>query len=192
MNPWIERTDKVVFQTYGRFPIVLERGEGCRLWDNEGRSFLDLVAGLAVCNVGHCHPKVVEAIRRQCEKTDPRVEPVLYDADGRACRTSYGTHLRGPGVLLQQRGRSQRRGPEARPESRQGPGKARTVRSHHDGPLVPRQDHGDGDGDGSGKVSQGVRAPYGGFRLRAFRRLGRGQGSYQREDLRGDGGAHPG
>ena len=68
MNPWIERADKVVWQNYGRFPIVISHGEGCRLWDDEGNVYLDLVAGLAVCNVGHCHPKVVEAVREQVGK----------------------------------------------------------------------------------------------------------------------------
>jgi acetylornithine aminotransferase/acetylornithine/N-succinyldiaminopimelate aminotransferase len=64
----MERADKVVFQTYGRSPIVLARGDGCRVWDDEGRVYLDLVAGLAVCNVGHCHPKVVRAIQGQAER----------------------------------------------------------------------------------------------------------------------------
>jgi acetylornithine aminotransferase len=52
-------------KTYGRFPIAPVRGEGCRLWDADGREYLDFVAGLAVCNLGHCHPNVVRAIREQ-------------------------------------------------------------------------------------------------------------------------------
>jgi predicted acetylornithine/succinylornithine family transaminase len=58
-------TDRYVMNTYGRLPIAPVRGEGCRLWDADGREYLDFVAGLAVCNLGHCHPRVVEAIRRQ-------------------------------------------------------------------------------------------------------------------------------
>ena len=52
-------------QTYGRFPIAPVRGQGCRLWDADGRAYLDFVAGLAVCNLGHCHPRVVGAIQEQ-------------------------------------------------------------------------------------------------------------------------------
>jgi len=58
-------TDRYVMQTYARFPLALVRGEGCRVWDADGRAYLDFVAGLAVCNLGHCHPRVVEAIRAQ-------------------------------------------------------------------------------------------------------------------------------
>lgn len=54
-----------VLPTYGRFPIVLERGEGVRVWDDAGKSYLDFCAGIAVCALGHCHPRVVGAIREQ-------------------------------------------------------------------------------------------------------------------------------
>lgn len=65
---WIERADKHVMKTYGRYPIVAERGEGCRLWDVDGKSYLDFLAGVAVNNLGHCHPKVVAALREQAGK----------------------------------------------------------------------------------------------------------------------------
>jgi len=68
MEQWMERCDRVLFQTYGRFPVTFVRGRGCRLWDDEGRGYLDLVAGIAVCNVGHCHPKVVGAIQEQASR----------------------------------------------------------------------------------------------------------------------------
>ena len=61
----VHLTDRYVMKTYGRFPIAPVRGEGCRLWDADGREYLDFVAGLAVCNLGHCHPNVVRAIREQ-------------------------------------------------------------------------------------------------------------------------------
>lgn len=54
--------------TYNRFPIVLVRGVGSRVWDSDGKEYLDCVAGLAVNNLGHCHPRVVEAIRQQGEQ----------------------------------------------------------------------------------------------------------------------------
>ena len=62
---WIERADRVIMKTYGRYPIVPVRGEGCRLWDADGREYLDFLAGVAVNNLGHCHPKVVAAIQAQ-------------------------------------------------------------------------------------------------------------------------------
>lgn len=64
---WIERSDKVIMKTYGRYPIVPVRGEGCRLWDADGKEYLDFLAGVAVNNLGHCHPRVVKALQEQAE-----------------------------------------------------------------------------------------------------------------------------
>ncbi|MGH2786019.1 MAG: acetylornithine transaminase [Actinomycetota bacterium] len=50
---------------YGRQPVAFARGDGVRLWDVDGREYLDFVAGIAVVSVGHSHPKVVEAVREQ-------------------------------------------------------------------------------------------------------------------------------
>ena len=54
-----------VMTTYGRYAIALERGEGCRLWDTQGREYLDFVAGIATCTLGHAHPAMVEAVTKQ-------------------------------------------------------------------------------------------------------------------------------
>lgn len=62
---WIEKSDKYIMKTYGRYPIVPIRGEGCRLWDADGREYLDFLGGVAVNNLGHCHPKVVKALQDQ-------------------------------------------------------------------------------------------------------------------------------
>jgi acetylornithine/N-succinyldiaminopimelate aminotransferase len=51
--------------TYARNPVQFERGAGCRLWDSDGNEYLDFLAGISVLNVGHCHPRVVEAVREQ-------------------------------------------------------------------------------------------------------------------------------
>jgi acetylornithine aminotransferase len=51
--------------TYGRQPLVLVKGEGCRVWDDTGREYLDFVAGLAVCNLGHAHPDIAKAAASQ-------------------------------------------------------------------------------------------------------------------------------
>jgi acetylornithine aminotransferase len=62
---WIARSEKVIMKTYGRYPIVPVRGLGCELWDVDGKRYLDFLAGVAVNNLGHCHPKVVKAIQEQ-------------------------------------------------------------------------------------------------------------------------------
>ena len=63
----MELSDKYIMATYKRFPIVLVRGSGARVWDSNGKEYLDFVAGIAVCSLGHSHPKVVEAIKKQVE-----------------------------------------------------------------------------------------------------------------------------
>jgi acetylornithine/N-succinyldiaminopimelate aminotransferase len=54
-----------VMGTYARNPVEFVRGEGTRLWDDEGNEYLDFLAGISVVQVGHCHPAVVEAVREQ-------------------------------------------------------------------------------------------------------------------------------
>ena len=56
-----------VAPTYGRFPITPVRGEGARLWDADGKEYLDFGGGVAVNSLGHCHPTMVKAIRDQSE-----------------------------------------------------------------------------------------------------------------------------
>jgi acetylornithine/N-succinyldiaminopimelate aminotransferase len=62
---WIEKADKYIMKTYGRYPLVPVRGEGCVVWDADGKRYLDFLAGVAVNNLGHCHPRVVNAIQEQ-------------------------------------------------------------------------------------------------------------------------------
>ncbi len=62
---WASRGDQVFIGTYSRFPAAMVKGSGCRLWDADGKEYLDFLAGIAVCSLGHCHPKVTEAICRQ-------------------------------------------------------------------------------------------------------------------------------
>ncbi len=54
--------------TYGRFPVAIAKGEGCRLWDTEGKSYLDFVAGIATCTLGHAHPALIQAVSAQIQK----------------------------------------------------------------------------------------------------------------------------
>ena len=62
---WIEKSDSYIMKTYGRYPIVPIRGAGCRLWDVDGKEYLDFLGGVAVNNLGHCHPAVVAALQKQ-------------------------------------------------------------------------------------------------------------------------------
>ena len=61
-------TDKYVARTYARIPIALIRGRGTKVWDAEGKEYLDFLAGIAVNSLGHCHPAIVRAIREQSKK----------------------------------------------------------------------------------------------------------------------------
>lgn len=64
----IKKTEAFMAATYKRLPIVLTRGEGCTLWDESGRAYLDFVAGIAVCNLGHAHPAVTSAVAEQAAR----------------------------------------------------------------------------------------------------------------------------
>jgi predicted acetylornithine/succinylornithine family transaminase len=61
-------TDKYVARTYARIPIALVRGKGAKVWDADGKEYLDFLAGIAVNNLGHCHPAIVRAIRQQSKR----------------------------------------------------------------------------------------------------------------------------
>ena len=67
MNDAINCGKKYVMNTYNRLPLVFTRGEGCYVWDMEGKRYLDLVAGIAVNSLGHAHPQVTEAIAQQAK-----------------------------------------------------------------------------------------------------------------------------
>jgi len=63
-----DQFNKSVMNTYGRFPIAIARGEGCRLWDTDGQEYLDFVAGIATCTLGHAHPALIKAVTEQIQK----------------------------------------------------------------------------------------------------------------------------
>src|SRR5580692_3226978 len=60
--------DEHLMRTYNRLPALFVQGAGCSLWDNRGNEYLDLLAGIAVCQLGHCHAAVVAAITRQAQQ----------------------------------------------------------------------------------------------------------------------------
>jgi predicted acetylornithine/succinylornithine family transaminase len=64
----IALTGKYVANTYARYPIALVRGEGCRVWDADGKAYLDFVAGIAVCALGHGHPRLLRAMTEQARR----------------------------------------------------------------------------------------------------------------------------
>jgi len=64
----IDEFNTNVMTTYGRFAIAIAKGQGCKLWDTEGKEYLDFVAGIATCTLGHAHPVMVEAVTQQIQK----------------------------------------------------------------------------------------------------------------------------
>lgn len=61
----IDQNAQYLCTTYARFPVAFVRGQGCRLWDADGKEYLDFFASLAVMNLGQCHPAVVKAVTEQ-------------------------------------------------------------------------------------------------------------------------------
>ena len=104
-----------LLQVYRRNQVVFDRGRGCRLFDTNGRSYLDLISGVGVAALGHAHPRLAARSGGAGAGTAAYVEPVLPPAPGGARRApvdALGTAAR---VLLQQRRRSGRGEPEVRP-----------------------------------------------------------------------------
>jgi acetylornithine/N-succinyldiaminopimelate aminotransferase len=63
-----ELESRYAIPTYARSPVQFVRGEGVRLWDSDGNEYLDFLAGISVLNVGHCHPRVIEAVTEQARQ----------------------------------------------------------------------------------------------------------------------------
>jgi acetylornithine/N-succinyldiaminopimelate aminotransferase len=104
--------------TYVRNPVQFVRGSGCRLWDSDGHEYLDFLAGISVLNVGHCHPRVVEAIREQAGRlmhatnlyyTEPglRLSAALAESSlgGKVFLTNSGAEANEAAIKLARRAR---------------------------------------------------------------------------------------
>lgn len=76
---WFDRGEAVFAHTYTRFPAVMAKGEGCRLWDENGKEYLDFLSGIAVCALGHAHPEVNRAIAEQAGRL-AHVSNLFYTA----------------------------------------------------------------------------------------------------------------
>ncbi|WP_461211284.1 acetylornithine/succinylornithine family transaminase [Desulfocurvus sp. DL9XJH121] len=75
------KDSKYICNTYGRYPLAIARGEGCRIYDLEGREYLDLLAGIAVVNLGHARPEILETITEQYKKLG-HVSNLFYQEEG--------------------------------------------------------------------------------------------------------------
>ena len=64
---WIDTAESALLHTYNRYQIVLEKGDGVYLYDNEGKKYIDFAAGIAVCSLGYGHPKYKEALKKQID-----------------------------------------------------------------------------------------------------------------------------
>jgi acetylornithine aminotransferase len=60
-----QTADRHIANTYARYPLALVKGQGCTVWDDQGRAYVDFLAGIAVCNLGHSHPRLVETLTEQ-------------------------------------------------------------------------------------------------------------------------------
>ncbi len=67
-NPYIEKAEEAILHTYNRFPVVFDHGEGVRLYDVDGKEYLDFAAGIAVQSLGYHHRELTEALKEQIEK----------------------------------------------------------------------------------------------------------------------------
>jgi predicted acetylornithine/succinylornithine family transaminase len=67
-NDILSASQKYIMNTYGRQPLVLVKGRGMKVYDSDGREYLDFVSGVAVNNLGHCHPRVVVALQKQAQR----------------------------------------------------------------------------------------------------------------------------
>ena len=98
--------EHLLCRSYSRYPLAIARGKGARLWDVDGKEYVDLLAGIAVAGLGHCNDEVCEALERQSRKLW-HVSNLFYqqeqlDLAKLLLSTSH------QGLFLQVRGRGQR------------------------------------------------------------------------------------
>jgi len=89
-----------VLPTYARSPITLVRGEGTRVWDEDGGVYLDFCTGIAVCSIGHCHPRMVAAITGQAGRLIHCSNLYGIEPQAKLARTIVEDHVRLPGKVF--------------------------------------------------------------------------------------------
>ena len=95
-----ERFNEHVMATYGRFPLTLTEGQGARVRDDKGREYLDFCMGIAVCSLGHCHPRIVDAIRDQAGRLIHVSNLYYTDNQGLLAEEMNLHHIRLPGKIF--------------------------------------------------------------------------------------------
>jgi acetylornithine aminotransferase len=75
-----QREENLLMHTYGRYPLALKRAEGCRLWDFDGKEYVDLLSGIAVANLGHCRPELAETMAAKAREL-VHVSNLFYQED---------------------------------------------------------------------------------------------------------------
>ena len=166
MQEWMELESRVHLHTFKRVPVVLVRGEGCRVWDTEGREYLDLVGGWAVDSLGHCPPAVVDALHKQAQTliqvssqfyTIPQLELARLLVDNSPCDRVFfgnsGAEANEGALKLARRWGKRERG-----------GAFGVISTHR---RLPRPHPGDGRGHREAGLPGAVHPPAGGLRERA-------------------------
>jgi len=128
-----------------RPPMVIERGEGCRVWDVEGNEYLDMIAGIAVVSLGHSSPVVQRALAQQAA-TLIHISNLYYSIPQLQLAELLTKLALRSGLLLQQWRGSQRSGDQARSQVGQAQSQRR-VWHYHRGSRLPRAHARDGHGD---------------------------------------------
>lgn len=92
--------DKHVLATYSRFPITITKGKGTRVWDDNGKEYLDFCTGIAVCSLGHCHPRIVKAIQDQAAKLIHISNLYYNEKQGALAEEMNDFHIKLPGKIF--------------------------------------------------------------------------------------------
>ena len=155
-----EMFDQIMVPCYAPAPFIPVRGEGSRVWDQNGKLYIDFASGVAVTSLGHCHPALVRALDEQARKLW-HVSQLVHERAGVATRAAARRqHVRRARVLLQFRRRSERGGAEARAPLRARSLRAAQAPRHLDAERVPRPHavHGDGRRPGEVRARASARA----------------------------------
>ena len=159
-----------LLQNYARYPLVLHRGEGPRVWDVNGKQYLDFISGIGVNALGHDHPRITRVIRGTGAPVDPLVQSLLPRVPGTAGAAHRQDQRPAAFVLLQQRNRSHGRraqdGPRPRTQAQRG-----QVRDHFARQFLSRPHHGRALDHRAAEVPQGFRAADPGRSLRHRRTI---------------------